>query len=144
MKKLILLSLSAILLFSCNSFDPSQSLVLEYPTEIQWEDVSPGIEMALVSEGSGEVLSKGDKAEVHYVGWYTDQTEFYHSVKLNKTYRFKLGQGRVIPAWEKTLLGLKKGSQIYVRSNHQNAFGDGRADGLRSFVDVIFGIHILE
>ena len=102
------------------------------------------IEVVIVQEGQGELLEKGAKAEVHYVGWYTDQTEFYHSVKLNKTYRFKLGQGRVIPAWEKSLLGLKKGTQLYVKSNHENAFGDGRADGLRSFVDVIFGIHILE
>ena len=144
MKKLILSFLGVLFLLSCNSFDASQSQVLHYPSQIQWKQVSPGIQMAVVHEGTGEVLTKGSLVEVHYVGWYTDQIEFYHSVRLKKLYRFKLGRGRVIPAWDTTLLGLKRGSQIYVRSDHRHAFGDGRADGLRSFVDVVFGIHILD
>lgn len=131
-------------LLACQSQDLQQLKIREYPQEAQWDSIAPGIQRYVVQVGQGVTIEAEDAVEVHYLGWYTDQTPFYNSIDLDKSYRFKLGRGRVIPAWEKSLVGLSRGTQVYIKSDHHNAFGDGRADGLRSFVDVVFGVYITD
>ncbi|KAH9496650.1 Peptidyl-prolyl cis-trans isomerase fpr2 [Bulinus truncatus] len=55
-----------------------------------------------------EVLSDvGDEVVVHYTGYLEDGKIFDSSEKLNKDpISFKIGEGMVIPGWEKGLVGM--------------------------------------
>lgn len=148
MKFLFYAFLCSLCLISCDSYDSSQSLIREFPSQDSWqslrEELTQGVERFVVSQGQGETLDSGMSVRVHYIGWYDDGTEFYNSIQKDKPYRFKLGVGRVIPSWELSLKGLNKGTQFYLRSDSEHAFGDGQADGLRYNARVTFGIHVLD
>lgn len=148
MKFLFIAFFCSLCLISCDSYDASQTRIQEFPSidsmQTLHEELTPGVERFIISQGQGEILDSGMTARVHYIGWYDDGTEFYNSIEKKKPYRFKLGIGRVIPSWELSLKGLKRGTQFYLRSDSHHAFGDGQADGLRYHARVTFGIHVLE
>jgi FKBP-type peptidyl-prolyl cis-trans isomerase FkpA len=59
--------------------------------------------------GDGATAVSGDEVEVHYTGWLVDGTKFDSSVDRDQTFKFKLGEGRVIKGWERGVLGMKVG-----------------------------------
>lgn len=48
----------------------------------------------------------GDQVSVHYTGYLMSGKEFDSSRKRNQPFVIVLGQGMVIPGWEKGLLGM--------------------------------------
>nr|XP_022325943.1 FK506-binding protein 15-like isoform X2 [Crassostrea virginica] len=65
--------------------------------------------------GDGVAVDGGDMVEVKYTGWLlTNNTvgqEFDSNLKADKLFRFKIGQGKVIKAWDQGVIGMKKGSK---------------------------------
>jgi peptidylprolyl isomerase len=66
-----------------------------------------------IIKGSGPTASSGSTVTVNYVGeLYKNGKEFDSSWKTGQPFQpFKLGQGSVIPGWDKGLVGMKVGGR---------------------------------
>ncbi|RPJ42970.1 MAG: peptidylprolyl isomerase [Candidatus Latescibacterota bacterium] len=69
----------------------------------------------------------GDKVRLRYRGTLEDGTEFDSSVK-GKPFEVTVGAGRVIPGFEKALLGMKPGETKRVEIEPADAYGVYRED----------------
>ncbi len=68
--------------------------------------------------GTGEGISAGQQAVVHYTGWLYDPSapdhkgkQFDSSRQSGRPFRFVIGQGRVIKGWEEGVQGMQPGGQ---------------------------------
>lgn len=85
------------------------------------------LEIKTVKEGTGDAVTKeGDVVKVHYTGHLTDLKGevFDSSLKRGVPFILTLGQGQVIPGWEKGLLGMKEGEHRTLSIPHYLAYGD--------------------
>jgi FKBP-type peptidyl-prolyl cis-trans isomerase FkpA len=64
-----------------------------------------------VQVGNGTEAIKGKRVTVHYTGWLTDGKKFDSSHDHQSPFTFLLGEGRVIPGWDKGLIGMKVGGK---------------------------------
>ena len=71
-----------------------------------------------VVKGTGEGISAGQQAVVHYTGWLYDPTapdrkgkQFDSSRERGRPFRFVIGAGRVIKGWEEGVQGMQVGGQ---------------------------------
>lgn len=94
-------------------------------------------------EGKGAAAAKGQRITVNYVGVsYKTGKEFDASWDRAEPFSFKLGEGNVIPGWDRGLVGVKVGSRVQLDIPTDLAYGDnpggGRPGGpLRFVVDVL-------
>ncbi len=95
-------------------------------TEILKDRLFPKATISLQSkntkEGSGSPVICGQKVTVKYSSFTEDKKE----IEKEKTITFQIGEGTVIPAIEKTVLGMKKSGKRDVLSPGYMAYG---ADG---------------
>lgn len=82
-----------------------------------------GLGIKIIKEGTGELPEKGKEVEVHYSGYLEDGTKFDSSLDRDKTYKFILGQGRVIKGWDEGIAKLKKGSVAWLRIPPELGYG---------------------
>ena len=62
--------------------------------------------------GTGATATSGKQVTVNYVGvLYNGGKQFDASWKRNQTFPFALGQGSVIPGWDKGVVGMKVGGR---------------------------------
>lgn len=68
--------------------------------------------------GTGEGISAGQQAVVHYTGWVYDPSapdnkgkQFDSSRERGRPFRFVIGAGRVIKGWEEGVQGMQPGGQ---------------------------------
>jgi FKBP-type peptidyl-prolyl cis-trans isomerase len=73
--------------------------------------VASDVRAEVLSPGQGIAANQGDTVIVNYIGTLLDGTEFDNSYKRGEPYTVIIGEGRVIPGWEKGLLGIKKGER---------------------------------
>ena len=66
----------------------------------------------------------GDKVTLEYTGTLSDGTVFDSSKTNNSPLSFKLGEGMVIPGFEKAVLGMKKGEEKEFTLAPSEAYGD--------------------
>ena len=73
------------------------------PSKLTIKDIVPG---------TGRAAKKGDTVSVQYVGssWSTG-AEFDASWDKGQPFSFPLGQGQVIPGWDKGVVGMKPGGR---------------------------------
>ncbi|MCC5921752.1 MAG: FKBP-type peptidyl-prolyl cis-trans isomerase [Cyclobacteriaceae bacterium] len=65
----------------------------------------------------------GDKVKVHYTGTLTDGNVF-DSSREREPLEFELGQGNMIPGFEKAVLGMKVGEVVSVEIPSAEAYGE--------------------
>ncbi|MGK7396711.1 MAG: FKBP-type peptidyl-prolyl cis-trans isomerase [Candidatus Cyclobacteriaceae bacterium M3_2C_046] len=70
---------------------------------------------------------KGNTVKVHYTGRLNDGTVFDSSVN-KEPLSFKLGEGNMIPGFEKAVEGLKEGEKVTANIDSQEAYGERRDD----------------
>ena len=68
------------------------------------------LKIETLQEGSGQAITNGQTAVVHYTGTLLNGTKFDSSVG-SEPFSFKLGEGRVIAGWEQGILGMKVGEK---------------------------------
>ena len=76
---------------------------------------------------SGEVAKDGDTVKIHYTGTLEDGTTFDTS-EGREPLEFTLGEGRVIPGFEKAVYGLQVGQSKTVTIPVEEAYGPHRDD----------------
>lgn len=67
-------------------------------------------------------IKDGDNVKVHYRGTLSDGTEF-DSSHGREPLEFTLGQGMLIPGFEKAVIGLEKGGKVTVTLDPEEAYG---------------------
>jgi FKBP-type peptidyl-prolyl cis-trans isomerase FkpA len=100
-----------LLVAACGSKDQPQKLTTPEPppTELQRVDVV---------KGTGEGISQGQVAVVHYTGWLYDPTvaehkgtKFDSSRDSGRPFSFTVGHGDVIRGWDEGVQGMQPGGQ---------------------------------
>ncbi|MCI9887633.1 FKBP-type peptidyl-prolyl cis-trans isomerase [Micrococcales bacterium 31B] len=105
------------------------------PTETQ---------MAILTEGTGAVVTAGQNITVRYTGWtWADGTEFDSSFDRDpNTTAFDIGTGGVIPCWDKAIVGQKVGSTLELACTATDAYGE-TTDGTRPAGALVFVVEIV-
>ncbi len=121
-----LLSATTILLAACGQPESSgPAPVAETPpvaaeTSVDFVvvEIEPGLSMRILADGAGTVAEVGHTAVVHYTGWLYDPAapdnrgnKFDSSVDRNQHFEFPLGGGRVIPGWDRGVVGMRIGEK---------------------------------
>jgi FKBP-type peptidyl-prolyl cis-trans isomerase FkpA len=70
-----------------------------------------GLRYQDVAVGSGEEVTTGRTAVVHYTGWLPDGKKFDSSRDRGEPFSFPLGAGQVIAGWDQGVAGMKVGGR---------------------------------
>jgi len=104
---------TALLLAGCGKQTPP-------PAAPATTDIAPITQLQKIDivKGTGEGISAGQKAVVHYTGWIYDPSasdhkgkQFDSSRQSGKPFRFTIGEGSVIKGWEEGVQGMQPGGQ---------------------------------
>lgn len=103
---------TALLLAGCGKPTP--------PPATPATDTAPITQLQKIDivKGTGEGISAGQQAVVHYTGWLYDPSapdhkgkQFDSSRGRGQPFRFVIGAGRVIKGWEEGVQGMQPGGQ---------------------------------
>ncbi len=70
-----------------------------------------GLQIEIITEGSGVEATKGQTLIVDYTGMLTDGTVFDSSIPRGQPFPVRLGAGEVIAGWDLGLEGMKVGEK---------------------------------
>jgi FKBP-type peptidyl-prolyl cis-trans isomerase FkpA len=123
------LALSLLLALSACKREPATPAQPAAPavTELQKTDLV---------KGSGEGISQGQTAVVHYTGWLYDPSateqkgrEFDSSLRRGQPFEFTIGTGNVIRGWEEGVQGMQPGGHRRLVIPSTLAYGERGAGG---------------
>jgi peptidylprolyl isomerase len=104
---------------------PDNTDVTKKPTVTVPDELPPDqLQIRDIVKGKGRAAKKGDKVTVQYVGvaWSTS-VEFDASWDRGQPFTFKLGEGKVIPGWDKGVPGMRKGGRRELTIPAEMAYG---------------------
>jgi FKBP-type peptidyl-prolyl cis-trans isomerase FkpA len=113
------------------------------PTELQKTDIV---------KGTGEGISLGQVAVVHYTGWLYDPaapeqkgTKFDSSRDRGEPFKFAIGAGQVIRGWDEGVQGMQPGGQRRLVVPAEFGYGDRGAGGvIPPGATLIFDVELLK
>jgi FKBP-type peptidyl-prolyl cis-trans isomerase len=134
-----------LLVAACGGKEQAQEVLAPVPppTELQKIDVV---------KGTGEGISQGQIAVVHYTGWLYEPTapeqkgmKFDSSRDRNKPYDFMIGAGQVIRGWDEGVQGMQPGGQRRLVIPGDLAYGEaGRGGVIPPNATLVFDVELLE
>jgi peptidylprolyl isomerase len=145
----------AALLTACAEAPPPRPAVSGQPEDLTY---APSLDVKLDSAerrpsglyvhdvvvGTGPVADSMATAEVHYTGWLADGTEFDSSRKRQETFRFTVGIGQVIGAWDEGVRGMRVGGKRRLIAPPKLGYGDiGAAPVIPRMATLIFDIELV-
>ena len=90
-----------------------------------------------IKPGTGEAITAGKTAVVHYTGWLYDAAatdhkgkQFDSSRNSGRPFRFPVGTGQVIKGWDQGVVGMKVGESRRLIIPADLAYGDSGAGGV--------------
>jgi peptidylprolyl isomerase len=104
------------------------------------------LEIKELHEGEGAEAKSGEELVVQYVGvTYENGKEFDSSWSRNEPLTFTLGAGKVIPGWEKGILGMRNGGRRELIIPPDLAYGEtGFPPAIGPDETLVFVIDLLE
>lgn len=100
-----------------------------------------GLKVIVLEEGAGENAKSGQGVSVMYAGYLKDMNSFDNSYNRGMPYEFMLGQGSVIPGWDKGLAMINKGTKALLDIPFAMAYGEqGRPPTIPAKSDLIFHV----
>jgi peptidylprolyl isomerase len=73
-------------------------------------------------------VKDGDTVKVHYTGKLTDEGTVFDSSREREPLEFTLGEGKLIPGFEKAVIGMEEGDNTTVEIDSADAYGQRRED----------------
>lgn len=73
-------------------------------------------------------VKDGDTVKVHYTGTLTEEGTVFDSSQDREPLEFKLGEGKLIPGFEKAVVGMEEGDETTVEIESGDAYGQRRED----------------
>ncbi len=73
-------------------------------------------------------VKEGDTVKVHYTGKLTEDGSVFDSSREREPLEFTLGQGQLIPGFEKAVVGMEAGDDTTVEIASDDAYGERRED----------------
>jgi peptidylprolyl isomerase len=103
------------------------------------------LESKVLQKGSGQNVVKGDLLVANYYGQIWKGNTFASSYSEGETAAFPIGVGEVIPAWDKTLVGVPVGSRVLIASPPADAYGTAgnSGAGIKPNTTIVFVIDIV-
>ena len=144
MRWLLILVFLATLGVACGSSSDSESdsevIMAEETTT-----TASGLQIKVLTVGTGEAASAGKIAVVHYTGWLLDGTKFDSSVDRGTPFEFPLGAGRVIKGWDEGVLTMSVGGKVELIIPPDLAYGASGAGGaIPANATLKFEVELLE
>lgn len=105
-----------------------------------------GVVKQVLREGQGETPLLGQEAEVHYVGTLqSDGSQFDSSRDRQETFKFVLGKGSVIKAWETAVITMRRGELSRVVATAPYAYGErGSPPKIPGGATLVFEIEMVD
>jgi FKBP-type peptidyl-prolyl cis-trans isomerase FkpA len=109
------------------------------------------LERTDVVKGTGEGISLGQVAVVHYTGWLFDPTapeqkgtKFDSSRDRGEPFKFAIGAGQVIRGWDEGVQGMQPGGQRRLVIPADLAYGDrGAGNVIPPGATLVFDVELL-
>lgn len=96
-------------------------------------------------DGAGAEVKAGQTITVHYTGaLWSDGTVFDSSWSRKSPASFVIGQGQVIPGWDKTLVGKKVGSRVLLMVPPADGYGAQANGKIPANSTLVFVVDILD
>ncbi len=73
-------------------------------------------------------VKDGDTVKVHYTGTLTEEGTVFDSSEDREPLEFTLGEGKLIPGFEKAVVGMEQGDETTVEIESGDAYGQRRED----------------
>ena len=73
-------------------------------------------------------VKDGDTVKVHYTGTLTEEGTVFDSSEDREPLEFTLGEGKLIPGFEKAVVGMEEGDETTVEIESGDAYGQRRED----------------
>ena len=100
------------------AFDASLGVNLAQSTKLP-----SGMYYRDITVGTGTTLAAGQAVTVHYVGAFANGQVFDSNQAPSAPFPFTLGAGRVIPGWDRGLVGMKVGGRRQLVIPPELAYG---------------------
>lgn len=110
---------------------------------VQIDTTTKGISITDVIEGEGREAEKGEVLTVHYVGRLVDGTQFDSSYDRGVPFSFTLGDGEVIPGWDKGLVGMKVGGTRRLVIAPEFAYGSSQVGAIPPDSTLVFEVSLI-
>lgn len=72
-------------------------------------EIQPGLQVADITVGDGALATEGQTVVIHYVGRFTDGTQFDSSLDHGQPLAFVLGKGEVVKGMDEGVVGMRVG-----------------------------------
>jgi FKBP-type peptidyl-prolyl cis-trans isomerase len=86
-----------------------------------------GLEYRDLKTGTGAAAEPGDVATMHFTGWLEENggkgRELYDTHTRNDPVSFVIGTGRVMPAWNEGVVGMRPGGKRLLRVPPELGYG---------------------
>lgn len=103
-----------------------------------------------IVKGTGEGISQGQVAVVHYTGWLyqpgaleSKGTKFDSSRERGEPFRFTIGAGEVIRGWEEGVQGMQPGGQRRLVIPSEMAYGPSGRGPIPPDAPLVFDVELL-
>lgn len=106
-----------------------------------------GLNVELLQYGAGELKAQeGDYVLIRYEGRLTDGTVFASNMSSGEPKGAYIGNGELIPGWEKGLVGMKKNEKRKLTISPSMAYGNGGSpkDGVPASSTLVYEIMLLD
>lgn len=112
---------------------------------LPFAEAESGLLYHISTEGSGAQAQAGDYVRVHYTGSFLDGKVFDTSRERGEPIVFRLGQGQVIPGWDKGIALLKAGGTGNLYIAPELAYGEqGAGDAIPPNSSLQFEVELVE
>lgn len=109
-----------------------------------FRETESGLKYAIIQEGDGPSVEKGNIVSIHYSGFLSDGTLFDSSVERDEPFSLLVGMGQVIPGWDEGLALLKQGSKAKLVIPPALGYGERDLGVIPPNSTLILDVEILE
>lgn len=99
--------------------------------------------LMLVKNPNGEKAKKGDQIEAHYHGTLANGKKFDSSRDRNQTFKFGLGEGRVIAGWDEAFAILRKGERAMIIVPPSLGYGEANMGSIPPNSTLYFDVELV-